>query len=321
MSHQSTTIHLIHPVSRENETLVAAYLFSDQDRAVSTGDSFLKFRLAIMRKGELGEDSKKIDYLGGWDSTKHVLRARQLSKITGQQDLFYPLRAGDLVVLEVTVGGQPTSEAGISLECEFRRVGEVSTERDRRLLEPDLPAPHRVVRPVFSLGRYIQQTPVREAVEVLEDDLNLSGVTTFFVSYPIAVAMGFRDIDYGSEDSDGPTGAPGPYQTLETLVLTPPDDRQYLAILMGRSSYSGAANLADLRISNTTDGVNGDPSITYSAAPAEWHNCATFFQEVIEDGEAKTYVLEGTVDAGGQWYFHQLTGFLIPVEQAARRSS
>lgn len=319
---QSVTTHLIHTVQKPNESLVAAWLFGDADRAVSNTGDWIQVRVGVMKQADIGQANRKIDFLGSWSNIRNVLRARRALKITGQQDLFYALEVGDIVVLEVTVSGQPSSEVGMSLECEFRRVGSLNEQRDRRPIDADLPPPRRPQRPVFSLGRHIEDANVREAAEVLEADLNTSGITSFFVTYPIAVAMGFVNADIQQESNDDAVAATGStYQDLEELTLTPPDGRPYIALLWGKSSFEGNNVEGNLRIRNDTDGTNGDSTRQHGPTDGDFYSVPIFHTETITDGGAKTFKLQGNGGAGGSWDDHQLMGILVPLEQATRRLS
>ena len=317
---QSTTTHLIHTATRENERLVAVNLFADQGRPLSTGDNWLVIKIGVLKPGEVGRAHRRIDYLGSWDSRKNILREQQRVKITGQQDLFYPFAVGDILVAELTVNGQPTSEAGMSVEAEFQRLGSVSTEQDRRPVEPTMPSPRRPGEPLFSLGRHIEDPNTRAAAESLESALNESGVTTFYISYSFSPSLGFVDAPYATDDNSSTVNATSStFEDLEEITLTPPDARSWLAILMGQGSFLGGAQ-GILRIRQDTDGNNGPTATVGRSGSGDIAHAAVYYMEVITDGEAKTFKLQGSGSTSGYWgYTKHLQGFLMPLEQATRR--
>jgi hypothetical protein len=213
----------IYSTERTNEVIRRVRLWSDTTRPkVEAGGGY------VVRVGVAEGD--KTYWLGEWNQWNRTLMEREHLELTGIPDINFPLKVGQVCVIEVLQQGAPgQGTLGMCVEWKFARYGNVGdTEVAGRIDSEEFPGARKTY-PLFSLGKHIDDNEVRAAVTPLEETLNTSGVTEWVLSTPIPQigGSGFEEAFYHEEANksvhvSGPTGFIA-LPTLPVVTLTPPD--------------------------------------------------------------------------------------------------
>jgi hypothetical protein len=217
-----TRVH-IYSTERTNEVIRRIRLWSDTTRLKSTTGGY-KVRVGVAKDGQTF-------WLGQWNQYSQTLKAHEYIDLTGIPDLNHPLEPGSVCVVEIDTQGSPgQGSVGMAVEWKFTRVGETGDEPTSQRLDDVIFPPSRGVRPLFSLGRHVNDPDLRAAIEPIEEDLNTSGVTEWVLSVPLPAisggsteAVAFAEVfDYGHVVVMVP---PSGFAQLNLTVfqITPPD--------------------------------------------------------------------------------------------------
>lgn len=319
----TTTRRVLYTCGRENEVLRAVVLSTQVERRAQ-GEAWVEIKVGVQVPAEPGVTQPSVTWIGEWTERHNRMTPGRPIRLTGQQDLHFPLGIGAQVVAHLTMVGLPESPDSMTLEVRTKVVGAVGTGRSRSD-RPDLPGPRPVTRPAFSLGHTIWEPQTRQAVEALEDRLNSGGIVDKEVAHPLSQPISFVDRSYDTAEDAGPVNnVAGTVTVLTGLTLTPPDKRAYMAVVIGRASLSepgGLGATGRLRIQNATDSTNF-PFGEVVLLTTNKMDVTVLALEVLTDGEPKSYVLRSTLVAGAavQAEAMHMVGWLAPVECAVRRT-
>ncbi|HUW09393.1 MAG TPA: hypothetical protein VM537_06650 [Anaerolineae bacterium] len=208
----SRRIH-VYSTERANEIVRRVRIWSDTTREATANGGY------VVKVG-VANSSGAIDWFGQWNQNTTTLQGSAIFELTGIDELNRPLSRGEGCIVEVSDYGTPgQTYTGISIEWKFGRVGGVTDAAGKRLDSPDYIAPRSVNKPLFSLGKYVEDRNTREAVEPLEQTLNSSGVTEWVLTIPLTapgdssasvapvnVFNQIQCLDYGEDNMNTPIG-------------------------------------------------------------------------------------------------------------------
>lgn len=178
MTLRARLIH-VYSTERGNEIIRRVRIWSQTNRNLNGNGGY------VIRVG-VSNQQGQIDWFGEWNQFETKLLAATVTELTGIDELNRPLARGEGCVIEVAPYGLPEQDStGISIEWKFGRVGGVTDAAAKRLDSDRYIAPRSVNKPLFSLGKYVENRNTREAVEPLEQTLNSSGVTEWVLTVPI----------------------------------------------------------------------------------------------------------------------------------------
>ena len=236
----ATRVH-IYSTERDNEVVRRIRLWSDTTREKAQHGGF-RVRVGVA----VGD---KTLWVGQWSQFEQTLKAREFIDLTGIPDLNWPLEVGSVCVVEISQQGSPgQTSLGMAVEWKFARVGDHGADPVAQRLDDAQFPPPRSVRPLFSLGRHIDNPDLRAAIEPIEEDLNTSGVTEWVLSIPLPSISGGgieptakSDIfDYGHVVvMAGPTVFA--QLNLTVFTITPPDSSVPYRLDIGAGASVSAA--------------------------------------------------------------------------------
>lgn len=239
----------VHSQERENEHIRFVRLWSDTDRARSSGGGYYKIK-AVVRNGS------KTDVLGEWSQKNHTLSASAFLSLTGGDDINYALQDGDVCAVEVEAFSLAPNLEGISVDWGFTRTGGVGPSGTDRV-DGDFPSAAVVTKPLFYPGGQIADLATRDTVDSMVNTLNSSGVAEFHkvVALPDLFNASARDIIFDYDTGANVALLGGAATTVATVTVTGLDAAAtYRIDVVGTLScyHNGAADIVSLTINDGT---------------------------------------------------------------------
>lgn len=264
-----------YPAEKDGEVLRRVELWSDRSWTINPVGGYYIVRVGVAR-GDYA------DFIGEWDQRSVALSKGTPLALTGNTDANFPLREGDVCVVEVEVNGQPPKIDGLSIVFRIPQVGDLSRQAGAKQ-DPDYPGPREVIRPLFE-APVIANAEVRSAMSRLVDSMNDSGITEKVISFPIPDLFQSlaREIRWAWTETLSTTAiSNGAFITMaEVDVRFLDPSRRYRLMANGflNVQQDGSATDVQLRIVNANDSAAlGTITQTAPASPA-WEVMGTSAQ-------------------------------------------